>query len=515
MTSARAAAAAGLAAALIAFAVLETRASERMYSLDAAAAERAALRDDEVRSHLREHPATRTRVTPLDDDLQRVSFFDGKRLVLDAAVDERGRVPHITSRTPGTAPNGSPIAHHPLVWALLAALMIAALAVRPWRSLRTLDTIALAGLLAPVWLFNEALVSATVWTGMGLVGYLGARALTVGLRGGGDPPAMPPLAPDRLRLLRAVTLATAAIVAMVGATSAGFTDVAFASMAGATLVLDGIAPYGNMPAEVLHGDTYPFLNYLVHVPLALVLPVRDFFSDMTGGMLAATAAGLLAGAGSFAVARRLWGAAAAWRHALAALAFPIVCITASAGRNDLLPAAALAWGLALLPHAGRAAAVIAAGAWIKLVPLLVLPLWLARERGAALARAAGGAAAVSAGTAAVLVAVGGPGALGDMADAVAFQSERGSLYSIWAQLEAPGAQRVAQALVGGLVVAAAVLVATSSALRRDTVRLAGLAAAVLAGVQIAASSWAYDYTVWLVPPLLVALFGVRSAGPAR
>ena len=55
-------------------------------------------------------------------------------------------------------------------------------------------------------------------------------------------------------------------------------DVGFASLAGATEILDGRLPYGNLPpGELVHGDTYPLLAYLAYVPAALVDPVRDGF----------------------------------------------------------------------------------------------------------------------------------------------------------------------------------------------------------------------------------------------
>src|SRR4029079_16364359 len=55
-------------------------------------AARAALDDASVRKYLAETGFTRERVTPIDDRLVRVSFFDGPRIVLDAGVSPSGGV---------------------------------------------------------------------------------------------------------------------------------------------------------------------------------------------------------------------------------------------------------------------------------------------------------------------------------------------------------------------------------------------------------------------------------------
>ena len=476
---------------------------EHTYRLGAASAERAALRSDVVRDHLRKQSHTRVEVNPLDAELQRVSFFRGHRLVLDAAVDDRGRTRSVAPRFPGKPPTGSPLAHNALVWALLVGLLIGALAGRPRRALRTLDALALALFVAAAWAYNEAFVAATLWIGAVLLAYLAVRCGQVALGRGSDSISS---AVDA-RLARAMALAGGALVAIVSLTSPGESDVAFASMAGATLLTDGVSPYGHMPPEVLHGDTYPILNYVIHVPAALWLPVRDSFSDMTGALFVATAAALVAAWGVHRAARP-WGASGAWRHVLAWFAFPPTLMAASSGTNDIAAAAAVAVGLGLLVHAGRAAAVLAAGAWIKVAPAAVLPLWLAR-RGLSLSAAA--IAAVSAGCIGILLALDGPGAVRAMLEAIGFQAERGSLYSIWAQLDADWLQPAAQAALAGLVAGATALVARSSDVRRDPVRLAALAGAILAALQLSAGYWTFAYLPWLLPPLLLALFPFRAA----
>jgi len=494
---------AGLAAALVALPLLIAGDDDFRYGLAARNAERAALRSDEVRSHLRGRRQTRVEVTPLDAELQRVSFFDGQRLVLDAAVDESGRTRAVAPRVAGTPVTGSEIAHSPLLWAALVATLVAALART---RVQLADTVAIAGFLGAVWAYNEAYVAAVVWLGAAPLVYLGIRAGQVARCGvarhdaSGEPGAA-----------RLAALGCAAGLVLVSLTSSGESDVAFASLAGATLLNDGVSPYGNMPPEVVHGDTYPVLNYVLHMPAAAWLPVRDSFSDMTGALFVATAAALLAAWGIHHAARRWWDDTTAWRLALAWLAFPPVWIATSSGTNDLLAAAAVAWALALLAHAGRAAAILAAGAWVKVTPLLLLPLWLARADERSRPRALVAASAVTVACLTVLIALGGVSEIGSMLDALAFQAERGSLYSVWAQLDAEWAQHLARAATVGVVIGAAVLASRSRELRGDPVRIAALAAVVLACVQLSASYWTFAYLPWLLPPLLLSLFAPRPA----
>ena len=80
----------------------------------------AAMRDPGVAGTLRANSWTRARVIPLDDDHWRVTFFDGPRVLLDAAVDPRGRVDAAQTRLPGSHPPGSVVLWHPALLVLLA-----------------------------------------------------------------------------------------------------------------------------------------------------------------------------------------------------------------------------------------------------------------------------------------------------------------------------------------------------------------------------------------------------------
>jgi hypothetical protein len=289
----------------------------------------------------------------------------------------------------------------------------------------------------------------------------------------------------------------------VAISSPGAIDVGFASTAGATLLLHGTLPYGHMPPDVVHGDTYPLLNYVLYLPAAAVSPVRDAFDDTSSAVLVAFAAALVV-----AVALRKSGP----RTVLAWLCFPPLAVAVASGTNDLLVAAAVALALALVARGGRAALALTAGAWIKLAPLALLPIWLARTTGRPLLRAAGAVAGLSAALALWILLLAGPAGIGHMLHALSFQLDRGTLQSAWALLDLGALQQVAQAATIALVAWGAL---NARRIAADPVRLAALSGAVLTALQLSASNWSYLYVVWLFPCAAVALIADRRAVTAR
>ena len=313
----------------------------------------------------------------------------------------------------------------------------------------------------------------------------------------------------RQQSARFLTYAIAAMVLLLGAIavgSPGAIDVGYASSAGATLLLHGTLPYGHMPTDVVHGDTYPLLNYIAYIPAAAVSPVRDAFDDTSGAVLVALAAALLVAA----TLRR-----SGPRIVLAWLCFPPVAIAVAAGTNDLLLAAAVAGALTLASRPGRSSLALAAGAWIKLAPLALLPVWLARTRGRPLLRSASAVCGLSALLGAWLLVMGGPGAPAKMADAVGFQLGRGTLQSAWELLGANTLGHVFQAATVAGVVWAAL---NARRLAAEPARLVAASGAILAALQLGASNWTYLYTVWLFPAVALALLAeqpVRRLDPKR
>ena len=459
---------------------------------------------DEFGTDLARTGFTRERVTPIDDRLVRVSFFDGPRIVLEVAVAPDGRVVSRIDHRAGDVRWGGEVAQRPLVLALLLALFALATLRLPLRSVRNLDVLALAWFAVPIVLLNERLLEASVYASYPPLVYLCIRCAQAGFRPDRARAAPQPLA-DRFvpsRVLAFVTAGAAAMLVVLAIPGGLVGDVAFASMAGATDLIDGTLPYGHLAqTDLVHGDTYPLLAYAAYIPAAMITPVETGFDSLDGALWVASAFAL----GAAVAMHRIGG----WRLALAWLCFPPVLIAASAGTNDLAAAALVAWAAALITHAGRSSAALALAAAVKLAPAVALPLWVLRARGPGLVRAAVAVGAVAAGVIGSVLALGGIAGLGDMIDALSFQTERGSLLSLWSLTGTGLAQLTVQAAVVTLVVASAVQARRNPALARDARRVCALAAAALIGVQLGANYWTYAYLPWVFPLAAVALLADR------
>ena len=494
------------------------------YRLSQSAAIVAARADPGDRAFLARNPVTSARVVPLDSRLQRVTFFNGPRVVLDAAVDPHGRVVAGEQHIPGVPASGAAIANSPWILALLGGLFLLATMVVPLRRIRNLDALVLVSFTSTVVLVNARLVAPSVVAGSLGLCYLIVRCLTVALAPAQRPPdagATPLLSAltaawepaRRIRLLRVLVLASAVGFLMITMTSSGYTDVAAASLAGATDLLHGLLPYGHISIAV-HGDTYPILNYLLYTPGAAWLPVSNVFSDLTGSLLIAAVSSLLVAAalyrlaGSQDIAGSLSAAQVAGarlRAVVAWLSFAPVLLAASGGSNDLVLSAALAWMLACSHRRGASLAMLAVASWVKLVPVILLPAWLiARRRGEPL-RVLAGAAAVSALCLGVLVGLGGSRALAQMFTSIEFQFQRGSFFAPWYTFGLEWLQPLTQAAVVGLLAATALRMRRDAAVRDGAVRQAAIGAALLLGVQLAANYWTWSYLPWAFPFVAVAL----------
>jgi hypothetical protein len=497
--------------------------------LSGSAAIRSALTDPAIERYLRESGYTRTRTIPLDGDNMRVSFFNGSRIVLDAAVAPDGSAPHTIEYQPGYVRAGNRSLQTPLALLILTLLFVLAVAAAPLAQLRNLDVLALISFGASIVLLNERLFELSVWAGYPPLAYLGARCLRVAVSGGGAGVARNGLplydvvtagwsTAQRRRLLR-LAAAAAALALVIASVPGGFVgDVGFASMAGATQLLDGRVPYGHLPPEIVHGDTYPLLAYALYIPAAVFMPVHDAFDNLDGALIIAAAATLLAAGGVYLASVRAGGdRSEGLRHAIAILVFPPVLITASSGSNDMVAAALVAGALAVLYGATRSSVMMAVAGWVKLIPFFLLPFLAARFRSRTLVRALTAVAVAVIAVISWIVVLGGGDGLERMIDGVSFQAERGSLLSIWTLVGIKPAQIAFQAGVLALVAVSPVLVSRDPALARDPRRIAALAGAILIGFQLGANYWSYAYLAWALPCVMIALFlaGARAAPPAR
>jgi hypothetical protein len=522
---------------LPAFAVMKARQHDT-FPLSRAAAIKAASSDWRARHFLDREHYTRVRISPVDGRLERITFLDGYKIVTDVAIDHRGHVERAIGREGGSPESGSRVANRAPVLILFLALFVLATATVPLVSLRNLDVLAMASLTVPIWLVNHMLVEPSVWAAYPPLIYLAARCLGMGLgRPRGEPGrslywhlASRWPAEQRKRVLKLVVAAMATIVAVVVPTSEGASDVCFAAVAGATDLLHGVIPYGHIPNFIVHGDTYPLLTYVAYLPAAAVMPVRDLWDDPTGGLVITAAATLLAAAGMYRIGVRLGrGAAgeaergageaeppsvAGMRLTLAFLSFPPVVLAASSGANDAVLAACLVAVFVWFDRVRASAALLAVAAWVKVIPVLALPIWLARMPRRAALQAVGVIAALSGALLGVLVALAGPGAVPAMLKALTFQLQRSSLHSLWEGLHLPALQPPVEAALIAAIAAAVVAVRRDESLRGDLCRVAALLAGIELIALVAANYWTWAYMPWVAVPVLLSLLApARGAAP--
>jgi hypothetical protein len=497
--------------------------------IGATQAQRAVLRDPAAVHLLAGAHITSVQVTPIDARLTRVTFLAGGRWVAEFALDAHRRVVDSTNFAIRRVPYGNWLAYEPALLAGLTALFVLCTAVTPWRRVRNLDVLAVCSLLAPMILLQRRYVQASVISATPALLYLLARCawVSLGARRPGAPActladALTRRFPDA-RLSRLVGFAAAALAlvyVMVSATTTAPVDVVYAVMEGATGLLHGVLPYGHLPGDVMHGDTYPPLSYLLYVPLAALAPVGSVWDSVdialgaTAAMAVAVAVALgwsRAGSSPGAAAGAAGGPIALARPqaALAWLAFPTLLMTTSTGTTDLALAGLLLAAICLWRRPVAACAVIAAAGWFKLAPFLLLPLWLAPLRGRQLVRALVAVGAVCAAVFGMVLALGGVGGLAQMIHAIGYQFSRGSTQSFPAALDLSALQPIGQALVLGVVAAATVAIARNPS-AFDARRMSALTAVLLIGLQLSANYWSVLYLAWLAPVLMTSLLGATD-----
>lgn len=492
--------------------------------LPSGAAVHAVLHDRGSAALLRGAHWNQVTASGIDGQLERVSFTAGGRIVAQFAVDRSGHVVQGVNFSRVSVPYGNPGAYSPLMLLGLSVLFVLVAAVTPLRRIRNLDVAAALSLLAPVVLLQDRYLDASVLSAVPAMLYLLGRCLWTAL---GPERTVSPSTPlvhhltagwvatQRVHVMRMVLFALALIFVVVGMSSTHPVDVATAVMEGATKVVHGVLPYGHMPGDVLHGDTYPLLSYVAYAPLASVAPVHSVWDSVDGALAIAILAALVTAA---AICRQLAGG---WRSrfsdlppqasqrglqaALTWLSFPPLLIVVSTGTTDVVLAAILLFAVILWHRPAASTAMLAIAGWFKLAPFALLPIWLAPLRGRRLGAALGGVAVVSGVMIALLLALGGIGGARAMVRAVSYQFSRGSPQSAWSALNIEWLQPIAEAGLLALIAGASVRMRTAHELARDGARVAALSAAVLIGLQLVADYWAFLYLVWVVPLLTLSL----------
>ncbi len=433
------------------------------------------------------------------------------------------------------------------MWIPLSVVFFVGLA--DWRRLRSwhsLDLLALLSFGLSLWLFNRGEVFRSAPLAVPPLAYLLVRMCWIGFRGR----APAPMLFWPVWLLAAVAVFLGGLrVGLNLETPRGVIDVGYAGVIGGDRILDGRAPYGNMPVQgttrscgkkdadgsirdwiqdngrcessLPRGDTYGPVAYLAYVPAVLAFPWSGKWDSLPAAHATAIAFDLLGVLGLFLVGRRFGGPPLAAALVFGWMAFPFTAYALNSNTNDAIMPAILIWGFWLSTSPVTRGAAVALSGWTKFATLLLAPLWLTYPGGLSrrgVARFAAGFALATLAAFSILLLE------PSLADAVRtfgentlrYQLDRGSPFSPWdwGQYHARGipdlgaVQLILQ--VGVLALAGVVAVIPQ---RKGALELAALSAAVLIGFELTLTHWSYLYIPWFLPFVLVALL-LAPARPA-
>jgi hypothetical protein len=420
----------------------------------------------------------------------------------------------------------------PYVWVAFCLVFLLGLADlrRPFTT-RNLDLLALLGFSLSLVFFSRGEIFRSVPLVYPFLGYLLVRGLWVGMRGRSSP--LRPVWPTWVIAVAAVFLLGFRVGLNLEAPR-GVIDVGLAGVVGASRILDGEAPYGNMPqrgnlepcgpadsegqvreriqtngrceAAIERGDTYGPVSYLAYVPAVLAFPWSGKWDALPAAHATSIAFDVLTVLGLVLVGLRFGGTRLAAILAFAWVAYPFTAYALNANTNDTVMPAFLVLGFWLASSAWARGAAVALAGWAKFGALLLAPLW-ATYPGLDVRRAARFAAAFVAVT---LVAFSVLLLEPDLRDAVrafwdrtvAYQSARDSPFSLWGwgQYHAEGIPDLGfvQPALAAFAVGLALLVALVPR-RKGPVELAALTASVLLAFQLTLTHWFYLYLPWVFP----------------
>jgi hypothetical protein len=426
----------------------------------------------------------------------------------------------------------------PYVWLAFCLVFLLALGdLRRPLTMRNLDLLVLLGFTVSLAFFDRGEIFRSVPSVYPVLGYLLARGLWVGF--GRRPAALVPVWPTWVLAAAAVFLLGFRIGLNVE-TPRGVIDVGLAGVVGASRIIDGEAPYGNMPqrgtlkpcgpkdadgqvrdriqtngrceAGIERGDTYGPVSYLAYVPATLVFGWSGKWDSLPAAHATSIASDLLAILALVLIGLRFGGRRLAALLAVGWTAYPFTAYTLNANTNDAIMPAFLLLGFWLVTSDWARGAAVALGGWTKFGALLVAPTW-ATYPSYDLRRVLRFAVAFVVTTLlAFAILLLEPSLLDALRTfwerTIGYQSGRDSPFSIWGwgQYHAKGIPDLG--FLQPVVVALAVVLAGVLAFlprRKGPVELAALTAAILVAFQLTLTHWFYLYLPWVVPFVLLWL----------
>ncbi len=408
------------------------------------------------------------------------------------------------------------ILNAPYVWLPLSAVfLLGLLDFRRPRRLAHLDLLVLLSFGVSHIFFNAAEIGVSVPLAYPPLIYLLARCLWIGFRGegGGLRPSVP-----AVWLAVALTFLIGFRIA-INVSDSGVIDVGYAGVIGADHITHGDAIYGehSFPTENPTGDTYGPANYLAYVPFELAFPWSGSWDDLPAAHAAAIFFDLATIAGLFVLGARVrrgrQGRELGVILAFAWVAFPYTAFALQSNSNDTLIAALLVWSMVVFSSVARRAVLLALATMVKFVPLVLVPLYAAGERGLlargpdqkhepTLPRPACFATVFASIVALMLVypAI-DPGLSVAYDRTIGSQLGRESPFSIWGQ--APSLAPVQSLLI--IAVAALGALLAFRPVRRNLTQVCALSAAMVIAVELTLDHWFYLYIPWFLGPAMAAI----------
>ena len=424
------------------------------------------------------------------------------------------------------------------VWAAFCLVFVIGLAdFRRPLSVRNFDLLVLVSLSVSLAFFNRGEIFTSVPLVYPVLAYLLVRGLWVGTR-------------RRQSTFRSVwptwALAAAAVfllgfrVGLNVETPRGVIDVGLAGVVGASRILDGEAPYGNMPrrgdlepcgpadtdgmirdriqtngrceSAIERGDTYGPVSYLAYVPATLVFGWSGKWDSLPAAHATSIAFDLLTLLGLVLVGLRFGGRPLAAALAFGWTAYPFTAYALNANTNDSIMPAFLVFGFWLASSAWARGSAVALAGWAKFGALLLAPLWASYPSLSSRRLLRFGLAFAGASVVAFTVLLLEPSLLDALRSfwnrTIGFQAGRDSPFSLWGwgQYRAAGIPDLGfvQPALAVLAVAVALLVAIVPR-EKGPVELAALTAAVLIAFQLSLTHWFYLYLPWVLPFVLLWL----------
>jgi hypothetical protein len=433
----------------------------------------------------------------------------------------------------------------PYVWVAFCLVFLLGLAdLRRPLSVRHLDLLVLLSFSVSLAFFDRGEIFRSVPLVYPVLAYLLVRSAWVAVRKREQ--ALQPVWPTWAFAAAAVFLLGFRIGLNVE-TPRGVIDVGLAGVVGASRIVDGEAPYGNMPqrgdlepcgpkdadgevreriqtngrceAGIERGDTYGPVSYLAYVPAVLVFEWSGKWDSLPAAHATSILFDVLTVLGLVLVGLRFGGRRLAAVLAFAWSAYPFTAYVLNANTNDTIMPALLVFGFWLASSAWARGSAVALAGWAKFGALLLAPLWASYPTldPRRLLRFAVAFAAAT--LAAFLILLLEPSLLDAIRTfwdrTVGFQVGRDSPFSPWGwgQYHAEGIPDLGFAQPVLAVLAVVVAVAAAFVPReKGPIELAALTAAVLVAFQLSLTHWFYLYLPWFLPFVLLWLLLPREPG---